>query len=74
MVGDTRGTMRATDPAAIERLLLYIYAQAHALQRELEALAGDLQAEEIDRFEGTLAYIRTESSALLFAMPERVTH
>jgi hypothetical protein len=61
----------AIDTAATERLLLYIYGQTKALRNELKELIGELQAEELDRFEGTLAYIQSESTALLFAMPER---
>lgn len=62
--------MNATDSAAIERLLLYIYGETEALRQELQALTNELCADERDRFEGTLATIQAESTALLFAMPE----
>jgi hypothetical protein len=68
-------TVRVRDTAAIERLLLYIYGQTNALRSELKELTGELHAEELHRFEGTLAYIQSESTALLFAMPDpAVTH
>ena len=67
--------MSVRDTAAIERLLLYIYGETNALRNELKELAGELLAEEVDRIEGTLASIQSESTALLFAMPDpAVTH
>lgn len=61
--------------AAIERLLLYIYGETNALRNELKELTAELQADELHRFEGTLASIQSESTALLFALPEpAVTH
>jgi hypothetical protein len=60
------------DTAVVERLLLYIYSETNALRNELQELTGELLAEELDRFEATLASIQ---SALLFAMPDpAVTH
>ena len=61
--------MSVSDIAAIERLLLFIYGETKALRNELKELIGELRAEELDRFEGTLAHIQSESTALLFAMP-----
>jgi hypothetical protein len=61
---------RVHDPASLHHLLLYICREASALRRELEALAGELRADERRRFEGTLADIEARSQALLFAMPE----
>lgn len=67
--------MSVRDTAAIERLLLYIYAETNALRNELKELTGELLAEELDRFEGTLASIQSQSTELLFAMPDpAVTH
>lgn len=67
--------MTVRDPAVIERLLLYIYGETNALRNELKELTGELLAEEIDRFEGTLASIQLQSTELLFAMPDpAITH
>jgi hypothetical protein len=64
-----------SDTAAIEWLLLYIYGETNVLRNELKELAGELLAEERDRMEGTLTFIQSESTALLFAMPDSaVTH
>jgi hypothetical protein len=65
----------ASDTAAIERLLLYIYGETNALRNELKELADELLAEELARLEGTLASIQSESTELLFAMPDpAITH
>ncbi len=67
--------MNESDTAAIERLLLYIYGETNVLRNELKELAGELLDEERDRIEGTLTCIQSESTALLFAMPDpAVTH
>jgi hypothetical protein len=63
--------MRVTDPAAIERLLLYICNETSDLRRQLHALTEEMAPDELARIEGALAHIRSESTALLFSMPEQ---
>jgi hypothetical protein len=67
-------TGNVIDTAAIERLLLYIYGETNTLRNELKELTAELKAEELRRFEGTLACIQSESTALLFAMPDAAVH
>jgi hypothetical protein len=58
--------------ATLERLLVYIYGEADVLKRELALLENELAPEDRDRVAGTLAYVQSASTALLFAaMPDR---
>jgi hypothetical protein len=57
------------DENRIEHLLLFICAEAATLRAELAAIADDLRAEELNRFEGTLSDIQEQSAALLMALP-----
>jgi hypothetical protein len=64
---------RVHDLASLEHLLLYICREASTLRRELEAIAGELRAEELRRFERTIDDVQSRSQALLFALPEEAT-
>jgi hypothetical protein len=63
--------MRVTNPAANERLLLYICNETRELRRQLNALTGELGSEEVARLEGALSHIESQSTALLFSLPPR---
>lgn len=60
--------------AILERLLVYIYGEAGVLRRELALLESELAPEDRDRVAGTLAYLQSASTALLFAMPDRTSN
>ncbi len=62
------------DHKGLERVLMLICAEAAALRDELKAIASELCAEELYRFEGTLADIQERSAALLMELPAATVH
>lgn len=57
------------DDKGMERLLILICTEAAALRDELMSLAGELRADERDRFERTLSDIQTRSAEMLMELP-----